>query len=275
MWERGGRKIDPATRGRRTSPSPRSGGSVAPRDESPSREGRVWFSTTHWSVVLKARSPDEAERRDALSTLCQAYWSPVFSYIRHREDDPETARDLTQGFFAALLSRQAIAEARRERGRFRSFLLASVKNFLSDESDYRNALKRGGGERPISIDSDTLDSVLAAEALATHVTPETLFEQRWALALLDHAMLDLEREMEGAGNADRFRRLSAYLVGDADPPYPDLARDLGITETGARVALHRMRQRFGAKLRDHVAQTLDDPDKTDDELRYLMGLMHS
>ena len=235
----------------------------------------AWFSTTHWSVVLKAHSLDEAESRDALSTLCQAYWSPVFSYIRHRGHDPETARDLTQGFFAALLGRRGIAEARREKGRFRSFLLASVSNFLSDESDYRNALKRGGGQTPISIDADTMEAALAAEALATHVTPETLFEQRWALALLDHVLLDLEREMEDAGSAERFRKLSTYLVGDADPPYPDLARDLGITETGVRVALHRMRQRFGAKLHDHVARTLDDPDKTEDELRYLMGRMHA
>jgi DNA-directed RNA polymerase specialized sigma24 family protein len=248
---------------------------VASREESPSREGRAWFSTTHWSVVLKARSPDEAESRDALSTLCQAYWSPVFSYIRHRGHDAETARDLTQGFFAALLGRRGIAEARREKGRFRSFLLGSVKNFLCDENDYRNAQKRGGGQTPISIDADTLEAVLAAEALATHVTPETLFEQRWALALLDHVLLDLEREMEDAGSVERFRKLSPYLVGDADSPYPDLAQDLGITETGVRVALHRMRQRFGAKLRDHVARTLDDPDKAEDELRYLMGLMRA
>ena len=248
---------------------------MPPGEESPSREGRARFETTHWSVVLKARSPDEAESRDALSTLCQAYWSPVFSYIRRRGHDPDTARDLTQGFFAALLARQGIAEARRERGRFRSFLLGSVKNFLSDESDYRNRQKRGGGQTLISIDSDTLDAVLAAEALATHVTPETLFEQRWAFALLENVLLDLEREMEGAGHAERFRKLSAYIVGDADPPYADLALDLGLTESGTRVALHRMRVRFGAKLREHVAQTLDDPDKTEDELRYLMGLMRA
>src|SRR5436309_11674748 len=154
-------------------------------EDRPPRGGQAWFSTTHWSVVLKARSSDEAESRDALATLCQAYWFPVYSYVRHRGHDPETARDLTQGFFAALLERRGIAEARRERGRFRSFLLTSVKNFLSDEQDHQRALKRGGGHTPISIDADAWESMLAVPEPATSLTPETIFEQRWALALLE------------------------------------------------------------------------------------------
>src|SRR5262245_46233237 len=141
----------------------------------------AWFTTTHWSVVLRAGSPDEAASRDALAALCQAYWSPVFAYIRQRGNDAETARDLTQGFFAALLERRGIAEARRERGRFRSFLLTSVKNFLSDAHDQRTALKRGGGQAPISMDD------AMAQEPATHLTPEAIFEQRWAMALLERA----------------------------------------------------------------------------------------
>lgn len=222
---------------------------------------------------MKARSLDEAESRDALATLCQAYWSPVYSYIRRRGHDPEKALDLTQGFFAALLERRGIEDARKERGRFRSFLLTSVKNFLSDEQDFLLAQKRGGGLTPISIDANAWESVLSEPEPATHLTPEILFEQRWTLALLDRTMVDLGNELERAGAFERFQKLRAYLVSDSDPPYEQLGRQMNMTETAVRVALHRMRQRFGAKLREHVAQTVDDPAKTEDELRYLINLM--
>jgi RNA polymerase sigma-70 factor (ECF subfamily) len=221
---------------------------------------------------LKAGSPDEAESRDALATLCQAYWSPVYSYIRHKEGDPEAARDLTQGFFASLLEKGGIAQARRERGRFRSFLLVSVKNFLANEQDYLRAQKRGGGQRPISIDDGAWEAMLVREP-ASDDTPESAFERQWAEALLDRAMIDLEREMERSGGRERFDRLKNYLVSDDDPPHEDLAREMSMTEAAVRVALHRMRQRFGARLREHVAQTVEDPARTEDELRYLIELM--
>lgn len=228
------------------------------------------FATTQWSVVLRAGSSDEGESRDALATLCQAYWPPVFTYIRHRGNDPDTARDLTQGFFAALLERRGIAEARQERGRFRSFLLGSVKNFLADEHDRQSAVKRGGGRAPISIDDATWESVLAVQEPATHLTPEAIFEQRWALALLERARRDLDDEMERSGGGERFRRLHPYLASDATAPYRQLASELNMTESAVRVALHRLRHRFGVKLREHVAQTVDDPAKTEDELRHLI-----
>jgi len=228
------------------------------------------FATTQWSVVLRAGSSDEVESRDALATLCQAYWPPVFTYIRHRGNDPETARDLTQGFFAALLERRGIAEARQERGRFRSFLLGSVKNFLADEHDRQRAVKRGGGRAPISIDDATWESMLAVQEPATQLTPEAIFEQRWALALLERARRDLDSEMERSGGGERFRRLHPYLTSDDAAPYRQLASELNMTESAVRVALHRLRQRFGVKLREHVAQTVDDPAKTEDELRHLI-----
>ena len=251
------------------------GRQLPPAEERSSHGGQAWFSTTHWSVVLKARSPDDVESQDALATLCQAYWSPIFSYIRHRGHDPETARDLTQGFFAALLERRGIAEARRERGRFRSFLLTSVKNFLANEYDYQSAQKRGGGQTPISIDADAWESALSVQEPATHLTPETHFEKQWVLALLDRALLDLEKEAERSGGLERFGKLSAYLVSYDDPPYKPLALDLDMTESAVRVALHRMRQKYCAKLRELVAQTVDDPAKTEDELRYLINLMRA
>jgi RNA polymerase sigma-70 factor (ECF subfamily) len=231
------------------------------------------FATTHWSVVLKARSLDEAESREALATLCQAYWSPVFSYVRSRGHDVETARDLTQSFFAVLLERRGIADARRERGRFRSFLLTSAKNFLSDEHDHRTALKRGGGHAPISIDDEEWASVIAQPESAARLTPEAIFERRWAMALLERARRDLEDEMERSGARERFRRLRPYLISDSDPPYAALAAELSMTESAVRVALHRIRHRFGAKVREHVARTVDDPAKTEDELRYLINAM--
>jgi RNA polymerase sigma-70 factor (ECF subfamily) len=228
------------------------------------------FATTQWSVVLRARSPHEAESRDALATLCQAYWPPVFSYIRHLGHDPEEARDLTQEFFADILERRGIADARKERGRFRSFLLSSVKHFLADEHDRRTAAKRGGGRASISIDAETFESLQATRELATHLTPEAIFERRWAQAVVERVRRDLDREMERSGSGERFRRLHPHLVGDANPPYGQLAADLGMTESAVRVALHRLRQRFGAKLREHVAQTVDDPGKADDEVRHLI-----
>jgi len=248
---------------------------VSGSGERAAREGKGRFATTHWSVVLKARSSDDGESRDALAVLCQAYWSPVFLYIKQRGHDAEAARDLTQGFFAALLEKKGIAEARQERGRFRTFLLTAVKNFLANEHDFRTAQKRGGGQAPISIEADEWNATMAIVEPATHLTPEVLYEKRWTLALLDGALRELEKDAERSGGVDKFRKLSGYLGNDEHPPYRALALDLDMTETGVRVALHRLRQRYGAKVREQVAQTLDDPAKIEDELRYLISLMRS
>jgi len=234
--------------------------------------GGKWFSTTQWSVVLRAGSGD-AEHAAALATLCQDYWRPVYAYIRWRGHDAEAARDLTQGFFAALLERRGLEAARRDRGRFRDFLLVSVKNFLAHERDRDQALKRGGGRDPVRIDPDPESSFVGFPTPATHETPEKIFERRWAITLLDQTMLDLAADMERAGSAARFETLRPYLVSDSEPPYPDLAKELNMTESAVRVALHRLRQRFGEALRDRVAQTLEDPSRVEEELRYLIGLL--
>lgn len=231
------------------------------------------FSTTHWSVVLAAGSGAETESHEALATLCQAYWRPVYSYIRSRGQDAETARDLTQGFFTSLLERRGLKTARQERGRFRHFLLASVKNFLAHERERGQAQKRGRGQACIRFDPNPEDAFFATPEPAILQTPETIFEQRWAMTLLDETMLALQAEMERTGNTERFGMLRAFLVSDADPPHAELARELNTTEAAVRVALHRMRQRFGAVLRERVAQTVERADKIDDELRYLIGLM--
>jgi len=241
-------------------------------DHDESRGKKRLFQTTQWSVVLKAGS-GEGEHATALATLCQDYWRPVYAYIRWRGHDAEAARDLTQGFFAALLERKGLETARRERGRFRDFLLASVKNFLAHEREREHAQKRGGGRIPVRIDSDPEISFVGFPAPATEETPETIFERRWAITLLDQAMLDLAADMRGAGSVERFETLRPYLVSDTEPPHADLAHGLRMTESAVRVALHRLRQRFGAALRERVAQTLEDPSRVDDELRYLIGLV--
>jgi RNA polymerase sigma factor (sigma-70 family) len=230
------------------------------------------FQTTQWSVVLRAGS-GEAEHASALATLCQDYWRPVYAYIRWRGHDADAARDLTQGFFAALLERRGLETARRERGRFRDFLLASVKNFLAHQRERDQAQKRGGGRSPVRIDADPEVSFAGVPSPATHETPERIFERRWAMTVLDQTMLDLAADMEREGRTLRFETLHPYLVSDTEPPHTELARELSMTESAVRVALHRLRQRFGAALRERVAQTLEDPSRVEDELRYLIGLV--
>jgi RNA polymerase sigma-70 factor (ECF subfamily) len=233
--------------------------------------GRL-FQTTRWSVVLQAGS-GEVEHASALATLCQDYWRPVYAYIRWRGHDVDAARDLTQGFFAALLERRGLEAARRERGRFRDFLLASVKNFLSHEREREQALKRGGGRSLVRIDPDPEASFAGIPTPANHETPEKIFERRWAITLLDQTMLDLASDMKRERTSEKYEALHPFLVSDTEPPYAELASRLKMTEPAVRVSLHRLRQRFGATLRDRVAQTLEDPGRVEDELRYLIGLV--
>ena len=231
-----------------------------------------WFSTTHWSVVLAAGSLGEEASRDALATLCRTYWRPVHAFVRSQGHDAEAARDLTQAFFTTLLERGGVAAARRDRGRFRTFLLASVKNFLSHERERAAALKRGGGHEVFQL-PDVDEPLFASAEPATHETPETIYEQRWAVTLLERTMQDVEAELERQGSGARFRVLREFLVGDADPPYDRLARTLDLSEATTRVTLHRLRRRFGAALRDRVAETVEDRGKLEDELRHLIHVM--
>jgi RNA polymerase sigma-70 factor (ECF subfamily) len=160
-----------------------------------------------------------------------------------------------------------------EKGRFRDFLLASVKNFLAHQREREQALKRGGGRAAVRLDPDPEASFAGVPAPATQETPEKIFERRWAMTVLDQTMLDLEAEMEREGRVQRFQTLHPYLVSDTEPPHAELARELSMTESAVRVALHRLRHRFGAALRERVAQTLEDPSRVEDELRYLIGLV--
>lgn len=227
------------------------------------------FSMTRWSLVCAAADSRHPDHEAALAELCSAYWYPVYAFVRLRGLDPDGAQDLTQGFFAQLLEKRTLKAADKKRGRFRSFVLAALKFYLSHERERAAAQKRGGGRTPLAIDTDTAEGQYRLEPVDRH-TPETLFERRWALLLLEKALARLREELKGSARSDRSLRLAEYLTGGSSAPgYRQVAEELGMSEAAVKVAVHRLRGRFRGILRDEVAQTVNDPDKVDDELSHL------
>lgn len=226
--------------------------------------------TTQWSQVLAARDGSDTEARAALESLCQTYWQPLYAYIRHQGYGPEEARDLTQGFFAELLDKDLLAEVDPEKGRFRSFLLASLRNFLSHQRDRDRALKRGGGAITISLDVSAGEEKYAIQ-LAEEMTPEDVFEYRWAMTVLDRAVDRLEQESVEAGTDFQFEHLQQYLTGrGSQPPYRETASALGMSESATKSAVQRLRKRLGRCLRSEIAETVANADDVDDEVRNLL-----
>jgi len=233
------------------------------------------FQTTRWSLVQAAGESASPESQAALQALCSIYWPAVYAFLRRAGNDEDAARDLTQGFFTELLDKKRLGAARPERGRFRSFLLASVKNFATNEWNRSRALKRGGGTRLFPLDLQGFEQASPPE-FEERGTPETIFEVRWALTVLRRVHRRLDREMDGAADPKRYRRLKPFLTGDAgDLSYREVAGDLQLSESAVKVAVHRLRQRFGRILREEVAQTVDDPVAIDDEIRFLLGVIAS
>lgn len=230
------------------------------------------FATTRWSLVIDAaRGPGvdpESPPGRALAALCEAYWEPLYTFARRSGLGPEDARDRTQSFFARVLEAGTLAEADPDRGRFRSFLLASFRHFLANEWDREHARKRGGGRRRLSLDFDAGESRLGIEP-ADAETPERAFERRWALTLLDRALGRLRDRYEADGRAEWFAALAPALAGDRSVSYAELADRLGSTEGAVKVAVHRMRERCREALRLEIAETVADPTEVDDELRQL------
>jgi len=230
------------------------------------------FDTTQWSQVVLARQSDDAEARRALESLCDAYWYPLYAYARRQGLDAEAARDRTQGFFAHLLETDLLRVADPARGRFRSFLLTSFKNFMSHEREKATALKRGGGAVTISLDADDAESRFGLEPVES-LTPDVLYERRWALTLMERAMRALEEEAD-RGSPERFKRLKSYLTGsEAQLPYKDAAIELGMSTAAVRVAVHRLRGRYGELLRAEIADTVADPTEVDEELKHLLTVV--
>lgn len=249
---------------------PASGGN----DDSDSvRKRSVIFATTHWSVVLAAGDRRAPEATAALERLCQTYWYPLYAYIRRRGYSQHDAEDLTQAFFAHLLERHSLQRLSPAKGKFRSFLLASMNYFLADQYDRRSALKRGGGQLIISFEAHAAEERFRIEPVDS-CSPDKLFERRWALTLLDRVLARLEAEFVEAGKKAQFDRLSVYLIhGSADSSYADAARDLGQTEEAVKKASQRMRRRFYTLFREEIANTVATPADVDEELRYLCNLM--
>lgn len=230
------------------------------------------FVTTNWSLVRAVRTTDAARRATALAGLCEAYWGPLYAFIRRRGHEAETAADCTQAFFAHVIEKGAFESADPALGRFRTFLLVSVKNFLTSQWEHDTALKRGGGWSSVPFDTEALER--RYEALRSgDLDPELAFERHWAQTVLDRALARVRAQQAAAGRAKEFAVLEAYLTSDAGPgrPYREVARELGIADTAVRAAVHRLRQRLGEALRAEVGETLDDPAGVDAELRFLLS----
>ena len=236
--------------------------------ESPSPDSP---NSTRWSLVLAAGQRDLPESARALADLCQTYWPAVYAFVRRQISNVHEAQDLTQGFFTQLLEKDLLAVAQPTRGRFRSFLLTVVSNFLSNERDKQKALKRGGGKKVLSLDFQQQDSRLTFEP-ADRLTPERIFERQWALALLEQAMSRLRGECTRAGKDRLFEHCKGALAHSATS-MAAIAEQLGISENAAKVAVHRLRKRYRELLRQEVAHTLADPAEIDDEIRQLFAAL--
>ena len=232
----------------------------------------AWFVTTHWSVVLTAGGRDTTHARSALAKLCQTYWYPLYAYVRSRGHCPEDAQDLTQGFFARLLEKNGLARITRQKGKFRSFLLTALNHFLVDEWRRAKALKRGALQ-VISLDAASAETRFRLEPVES-ATAESIFEQNWALALLNQVYLELQREFAGGGRGELFEQLKFCLTGErSSVPYAPLAAKLKISEAALKVTVHRLRQRYRELLRQEVANTVCSPEEVEEELRYLFRVL--
>jgi DNA-directed RNA polymerase specialized sigma24 family protein len=231
------------------------------------------FCTTHWTVVLTAAQSDESAAHEALGRLCSTYWYPLYAFCRRQGYTPHDAEDLIQGFFARFIEKNPLAEVRPDRGRFRSFLLACLKNFLSNERDRENAQRRGGGLLRISLDGADAESKYGLEPQDKR-TPEIVFERSWAWAVLAKMMNALRREYDADQKGDLFEQLEGFLPGGRGTiARADLAAKRGVSVGAIDVAVHRLRQRFGALLREQVSETVSSESEVSDEIRRLISIL--
>ncbi|MGB3563009.1 MAG: sigma-70 family RNA polymerase sigma factor [Thermoanaerobaculia bacterium] len=231
------------------------------------------IATTQWSQVLAARDGSETEAHRALEGLCQTYWQPLYAYVRHQGASPDEASDLTQAYFTELLEKDLLADVDPAKGRFRAYLLATLRNFLSRDRTKAGRLKRGGGTSTLSLDMEAGEERYSVHPVEM-MTPEDIFEHRWAVTVLDRAMGRLERDSSFTGGEEQFRSLKPYLTGDLPRlPYRQVAASLGMSEGAVKVAVHRLRKRFGEYLRLEIAETVVDPSDVDDEVRHLLEVV--
>ena len=246
------------------------------RDSAPATA--AGFHTTHWTVVLAARDEEGPNAREALSKLCSTYWYPLYAFIRRQGSSPHEAEDLTQQFFYQFLERHALGGVRPDAGRFRSFLLACLRNFLANEHERAQTQRRGGGRPIFSLDAAEGETRYSLEP-AGQQTPDEFFDRRWAFAVLEGTMKELEREYGASKNRELFDQLKGFLpagqVGQASVSREELASKRGVSVGAIDVAVHRLRQRFGALLREQVAKTVSSEPEVEEEIRYLISVIGS
>lgn len=229
------------------------------------------FATTHWTVVLKAGQGTAPEAHAALEELCRTYWYPLYAYVRRHTPNHEDAQDLTQAFFARFLEKNYLEHLSSDKGRFRAFLLASLKHFLANEWDKSKRLKRGGGVANLPLDWQGADTRYVHEP-ADHLSPDKLYDRAWAVTLLENVITRLRTEAIEEGKGQLFDELKAFLMADkARVPYADAAAKVGVTESAIRVAVHRLRKRYRELLRREIQQTISNPAQVEEELQALFS----
>jgi len=239
------------------------------------RHGQRSFATTHWSLVLAAAHDSRPDAQAALAALCETYWYPLYAYVRRCGYESHDAEDLTQEFFARLLDKDYLASVDRSKGKFRSFLLASLRHFLANERDRAKARKRGGGRTVFSFDRGEAETRYRLEP-SHELTPEKDFDRQWALTLLGQVLEGLRAEHVASGTEGLFEGLKGFLTqAEGSCPYAEVACRLGMTEGAVKVAVHRLRRRYRQLLREHIARTVASPEEIDEEIRHLFGAFRS
>jgi RNA polymerase sigma factor (sigma-70 family) len=238
------------------------------------KNGAVAFTTTQWSVVLTAQGASPAAQ-EALEKLCRVYWRPLYGFVRRQGHAPEEAEDLTQGFFAQLLERRDLDVVRREKGRLRSYLLVSLKHFLTNERHRAMAIKRGGGRSLIPLE-ELKSAERAALEPADNLTADLVYERHWALQVLEQVLARLREERRVTGDTVLFEQLEKVLADEPDrPSQAEIAAELGMSENAVKQAIHRLRERYRQILRDEIAQTVTAPGDVEDELRHLIAVLRT
>jgi len=231
------------------------------------------FATTHWSVVLNAGQAASPEAAVALEQLCRTYWYPLYAFVRRKGHGPHDAQDLTQAFFARLLEKNYVAQADRERGRFRTYLLAALSHFLADEWDKARRLKRGGDREIISFDAASAEERYRLEPV-DQLDAAKLYERRWVTTLFDKVLARLEQEFRDSGKGGLFDQLKGSLLAEETGlSYAELGAQLGMKEDAVKQAVHRMRRRYRELFREEIAQTVAGPGEVEDELKYLFAVL--
>jgi RNA polymerase sigma factor (sigma-70 family) len=246
---------------------------VGAKDNQDNRPAGAQFTTTHWSVVVAAGQSQLPQAADAQEKLCGVYWYPLYAYVRRQGNSPEDAEDLTQQFFSRLLEKDYLARADQERGKFRTFLVRSLNNFLINEWKRAGRLKRGGNLTFLSLDAEEAEGRYAGEP-RDQSTAADAYERLWAVALVEQVFSSLRSEYASADKAAVFERLKGFIWGDAESrSYGEIGGPLNLSEGAVKVAVHRLRKRFREVVRAEVAHTVARPEEIDEELRYLISVL--